>query len=100
AGADGRFPGCGKNLVDYFTQAWILSVARMKLNQTCRAFLIQEKIADVIGNCFSRRQRVERRISANAKVFAGAAITGRARWDQTQKRLRLRDTPWLTGRKH
>src|SRR5437763_8292715 len=42
--AGGRFPSRLKNLVEHFVEAGITGIARMKLNQPRRAFLIQQKI--------------------------------------------------------
>src|SRR5437016_11244002 len=81
ARAGGRFPRRLKNLVEHFVEARIARIARMKLNQPRRAFLIQKKVRDVISKRLGRRQRVEVRKGANTKVFARARIAGRARWN-------------------
>ena len=51
----------------------------MKLYKSRRAFLIQQKIADVIGDRFCRRQCVEGRKGANAEVFTRSAVARRTR---------------------
>src|SRR5213080_577196 len=88
AGSHRRFPRPGENLFEHIVETRILRIARMKLDDPRRAFLIQEKIRNVIRNRFRRRQRVERGICPDAKVFARAAIAGWTRWNQTQKRFR------------
>ena len=48
----GRFPRRGENAIDHLAQTGIMRITRMKLNETRRAFLIEQKTADVIRNCF------------------------------------------------
>src|SRR5437879_4168382 len=72
----------------------------MKLYKSRRAFLIQQKIADVIRDRLRRRQRIERRKGANAKVFTRSAVAWRTRWNQTQQRFGKRQVFRLQSIKH
>ena len=72
----------------------------MKLDQPRGAFLIQKKIAHVIGDRFRGRQRIERWVGTNAKIFARAGISRRTRRNQTQHRFGKGERFGLEGIQH
>ncbi len=94
------FPRRRKHRIENFLQAGIRFIARVKLHQPLRTLRIEQKLQRVLRRGLCRRQRVERRISPNLKMFPPALVFGRPRWNQLQQGFRQRQRLRLQRGQH